>query len=122
MATLQNLPVSRKFTYAFGIVCGLCILLGIYTFTTFHEISAKNKDVSEQSLPSLVHLSDIRDSLNALRRADLDLLLCQTPACTNQETASRQKAIQEYDEATKAMQPFVTTPEERGLFEQLLAH
>jgi len=122
MATLQNLPVSRKFTYAFGIVCGLCILLGIYTFITFHEISAKNKDVSNMSLPSLVHLSDIRDSLNDLRRADLDLLLCQTPACTNAETANRLKAIQEYEAGTKAMQPFLNTAEERDQFQLLLSN
>jgi hypothetical protein len=29
MSVIRNLPISRKFTYAFGIVCILCILLGV---------------------------------------------------------------------------------------------
>ena len=40
MQWLRNLPVSRKFTYAFGLVCGLSFLLGTYAFTVFHGISA----------------------------------------------------------------------------------
>ena len=31
MSWARNLPLSRKFTYAFGIVCALCLVLGIYT-------------------------------------------------------------------------------------------
>jgi CHASE3 domain sensor protein len=33
MSWQRNLSVSRKLTFAFGIVCGLCILLGFYTFS-----------------------------------------------------------------------------------------
>ena len=46
MQWLRNLPISRKFTYAFGIVCGLCILLGVFTFMTFRGIAAQNKTLS----------------------------------------------------------------------------
>lgn len=42
MAWGKNPPISRKFIYDFGIVCGLCIALGSYTFVTFRGISAKN--------------------------------------------------------------------------------
>ena len=45
MAWLKNLPVSRKFIYAFGIVCGLCIMLGAYSYVTFRSISVKSVDV-----------------------------------------------------------------------------
>jgi hypothetical protein len=62
MTWLRNLPVSRKFTYAFGSVCGLCIVLGAYTFIAFHGIAAKSADVSDNSFPSVLALADIQGS------------------------------------------------------------
>lgn len=46
MQWLRNLPVARKFVFAFGFVCGLCILLGAFTFITFRGIAAKSQEVS----------------------------------------------------------------------------
>ncbi len=57
MASLHDLPVSRKFTYAFGIVCALCILLGISMLITFRGIATKGADVSQHSFPALVQLA-----------------------------------------------------------------
>ena len=60
MSWLLNLPISRKFTYAFGIVCALCVVLAAYTFITFRDIAARNAVVSENSFPSLVHIGNVR--------------------------------------------------------------
>ena len=51
MQWLRNLPISRKFILAFGIVCGLCIVLGVFTFITFRSIAAKSEDVSKTPFP-----------------------------------------------------------------------
>jgi methyl-accepting chemotaxis protein len=115
MAWLHDLSVSRKFTFAFGIVCGLCILLGSYTFITFREISAKNLDVSAKSFPAVVHLADARGAINELRRTDLDILLCQTPACIVADKERRQKGLTDYQDAMKAYEPFVGSPHERDI-------
>src|ERR1035437_8634718 len=101
----KNLPVSRKFTVAFGIVCGLCVVLGIFTFFTFHNIATKSVDASDKSFPSVLALADIRSAMNVLRRQDLDLLLCQTPACTSQHLAERQKALDTYQVDLKLYEP-----------------
>jgi len=37
---IRNIPLARKFSIAFGLVCGLCIVLGSYTFVEFHKIAA----------------------------------------------------------------------------------
>ena len=63
MTWLRNLPIARKFLLAFGIVCGLCIVLGAFTVFTFRDIAVKNADVSANSLPALVALSDARGAL-----------------------------------------------------------
>jgi methyl-accepting chemotaxis protein len=118
MAWLKNLPVSRKFNYAFGIVCGLCILLGAYTFVTFRGIANKSVDVSANAVPALVSLADIRGAVNTVRREDLELLLCQTPACSTEHGTKRQKAIADYQAAAKIFEPTVNYPGERDLYQK----
>jgi len=82
MQWLRNLSISRKFTFAFGIVCCLCILMGSYTFVTFRGIASKSVDTSENSFPSVIVLGEVRAFANKIRREDLDLLLCATPECS----------------------------------------
>jgi methyl-accepting chemotaxis protein len=118
MTWLRNLPVSRKFTYAFGTVCGMCIVLGAYTFITFRGIAAKSADVSDNSFPSVLALADIQGSTNSVRREDLELLLCQTPACSADHGAKRQKAVEVYQNAVRAYEPRIGYPGERELFQK----
>jgi methyl-accepting chemotaxis protein len=115
MSAIRNLPIARKFSYAFGLVCGFCILLGIYTFISFRGISARNVDVSENAFPSVIHLAESRAALNVVRRSDLDLLLCATPECSARYSATRQKGMSDYQVALKAYEPFVSYPGEREL-------
>ncbi len=121
MQWLRNLPVSRKFIAAFGIVCGLCIVLGAYTFITFREIAVKNLDVSDNALPSVIALTNARLAANSVRREDLELLLCQTAACSASHNAARQKALADYQAAVKIYEPNINYPGERELFEKFTA-
>jgi methyl-accepting chemotaxis protein len=121
MSAFRNLPVARKFMVAFGLVCMLCILLGGYTFFTFRSVAAAALDVSQNGLPSVIHLADIRGSANVVRRQDLDLLLCQTPACSTDHTAQREKAMEEFKAAIKAYESFISYPGERELYQKFMA-
>jgi methyl-accepting chemotaxis protein len=118
MDWLKNLPVSRKFTVAFGIVCGLCIALGAFNCTTFLSIATRSKNVSDNALPSVIALANIRSAANNVRRLDLDLLLCQTPACSDSHNAQRQKAISEYQAGIKLYEPRISYPGERELYQK----
>jgi methyl-accepting chemotaxis protein len=118
MQWLRNLPISRKFIYAFGIVCGLCIVLGAFTFFTFHSIAQKSADVSENSLPSLIALDSISTATHNARREDLDLLLCQTAQCSSDHNAKRQKALADYHETLKTYETMVSYPGERELYQK----
>ncbi|MGP8270588.1 MAG: methyl-accepting chemotaxis protein [Terracidiphilus sp.] len=111
MSAIRNLPISRKFTLAFGIVCSLCVVFGVYTFLTLHSIAVKSADISEKHVPSLIYIGDVRSGLNVERREDLELMLCQTPACTADHTAKRQRAIAQYQNALKAMAPLIIPQE-----------
>jgi methyl-accepting chemotaxis protein len=117
MSAIRNIPIGRKFTLAFGLVCALCIGLGIFTFVTFRDILKKTGDVSENAVPSIVLLSDMRGALYTLRLQDLELLLCQSPACIAEHSALRQKALEAYQVADQAYSPLVDAGEEHGLYQ-----
>jgi methyl-accepting chemotaxis protein len=121
MQWLRNLPVSRKFILAFGIVCSLSFLLGLYTFTVFHSISAECLDVSGKSFPSVVYLSNARAAMNTVRREDLDLMICQMPDCIAKHSLNRQHALDTYQAQVKAYEPLVSYPGEREIYQKIQA-
>jgi len=110
MSWINNLAVSHKFTAAFGIVCGLCVLLGTYTFFTFRDIAVKNLDVSDKSLPAVLALADLHGAVNTVRREDLELLLCQTAACTGEHGAKRERAMAAYQSSIKLYEQAISYP------------
>jgi methyl-accepting chemotaxis protein len=120
MQWVRNLPVSRKFIAAFGLVCGLCIVLGAYTFFTFQGIAGRSAIVSGEHLPSLIHIGNIRNGVNEERREDLELMLCTTPGCTAAHQAKRQRAIALYQEALRAIEPLII-PEEQDHYKAFLS-
>jgi methyl-accepting chemotaxis protein len=120
MQWLRNLPISRKFFYAFGIVCGLCIVLGAYTFLTFRSIAQQSAYISKTSLPSLINIGSIRVGVNTERRESLELMLCQTPACIADHSAKRQKSIAQYQDGLKAMEPIII-PEEQSQYQAFVS-
>ncbi len=118
MQWLRNLPVSRKFLFAFGIVCCLCIVLGIYSFFTFRNIAVKSEDVSGNSFPSVIALAQIRGAALNARREDLDLMLCATPACTAAHTTRRQQDWVDYHAELNAYAPTANDPGEPALIQK----
>jgi len=119
MHWLRCLPVARKFLYAFGVVCALCVALGIYTFMTLRSIAAKSADISQDSFPAVVDLANIRNAMNTVRREDLHLLLCVTPKCIEDEGPKRQQYIDSYHAAAKAYEPLISYPGERDLYQKI---
>jgi methyl-accepting chemotaxis protein len=119
MSLLRNLPIARKFTFAFGIVCGLCMILGAYTFFALRDIATKTTDLTENSLPVLVHLNDIRGTMLQFRREDLNILLCPTPACAVIHVAKRQNALSAYKDAIAAYEPMIRAPQDRATFQEI---
>ncbi|HEX4283843.1 MAG TPA: methyl-accepting chemotaxis protein [Terracidiphilus sp.] len=115
MSIARNLPLARKFLLAFGLVCSFSVLLGAYTFFSLHDISARCAAVSTNDFPSIVKLAGIRNGINQVRRADLELTLCGTPACLATEQDLRTKGLNNYRDALKAYQQYVIAGREREL-------
>jgi len=110
---LRDLPISRKFTFAFGLVCGLCIVLGTYSFAVFGNFANKSAEVSDRRFPSVIDLSEVRAGIEQTRRWDLALLLCRTAACTSRGTEQRQIAMVQYQSGASDYEPLIKSSEER---------
>jgi methyl-accepting chemotaxis protein len=118
MSIFRDLRISRKFAYAFGTVCALCLLLGIFTFMTFRGIAAMNLDVSGKNLPSIVSLASLNMDLRDVRREDQNEVLCRTQQCTETHRATRLKALARYQNDQKNYEQYITTSEQRDLFQK----
>jgi methyl-accepting chemotaxis protein len=119
MVNLHNLPIARKFTLAFGLVCTLCVGLGIYTTLTLSSVCQKAANISQSDFPSVSYLTAARADMNQLRRADLILSLCQDSDCVEREHALRDKALADYQSSLAAYQPYITEDRERTLTGQM---
>jgi len=106
------MPVSRKFTVAFGVVCALCSAGGIYTFMTLRSIAVRSADFADNAIPSVLLLADMRNNANALRRQDLDILLCAKPECTAKHSAERLQLYSDLAALEKTYAPMATYPGE----------
>ncbi len=118
---LRNLSVSRKLLLAFSSVCVLCLGLGTFTFFTLREIAASSNDVTVNGFPAVIGLTNARSALSGLGRADLNQLLCQTPACLSEENGKRQKALQSFQSQLKGFESVITYPGEREIYEKFSA-
>ncbi len=118
MSAVRNLPIARKFIYAFGIISLLCVGLAAYTFVTLRDISAQASGVRTVNLPSVVDLATMRFNANSMRRAELALILCSTPDCTAHYKEVREQSKAAYAAAGKDYESLIGTPEEREIYQQ----
>jgi methyl-accepting chemotaxis protein len=118
MSLVRNLPIARKFTYAFGIIALLCVGLAVYTFITLRGIAAEASGVRTVNLPSIVDLAAMRYNANSLRRAELALLLCSAPDCSAHYREVRAQSLEAYRAAQKDYEPLINTPEDRDVYQQ----
>lgn len=119
MINLHNLPIARKFTVAFGIVCALCVGLGIYTAFTLRGVSQRTVEISEDDFPSIRYLTAARADINQVRHSDLVLAICQDPECVDRERSSRDKAIADFQSSMSAYEPYISPGRERELSTQI---
>jgi methyl-accepting chemotaxis protein len=121
MQWLRDLPVSRKFILAFGIVCSFSLALGLYTFTVYKSIGAQSLDVSGNAFPSVIHLAEAQGAVNTIRRQDLDFLLCQSPECIAKHVVARQQALDSLNAYLKSYEPMISSPAEREMYQKIQA-
>ncbi|MGB7136564.1 MAG: methyl-accepting chemotaxis protein [Acidobacteriaceae bacterium] len=115
MSVARNLPIARKFLFAFGTVCALCVALGLESYITLHGLATRAAAIGQDDFPSVGFLAVIGNDTNQVRRSDLAVLVCRSPDCVSHERASRDKAIADLQTQLIAYEPFDTSDQERAL-------
>lgn len=119
MKQIRDLPVARKFTFAFGIVSVLCVAVGVYSFFTFQGIAKNAIDISDNKMPAMSLLENLHISIDRVARWDLVMVLCNDQDCIKDTAKMRQRAIDSYWSGIKAYEPLIRTKEERDSYEKV---
>lgn len=117
MSSFLDLPISRKFAYAFGAVCFVCAILGGLSLSGFLKVNAAVNDIVNNSTPSMKVLGDIRFSFSSVRRTEALMLLCDTPECNTYFTTKRLKVIADYKAQVQKYEPLIGDAHERALYD-----
>jgi methyl-accepting chemotaxis protein len=119
MLSIRDLRISRKFGYAFSAVCLLCALLGTAAVAGFVQMRNSVGQITNDSMPSMRVLGDIRYSVSTIRRTDALLLLCDSDACTQRLTPKRKGYVDSYNTAMAKYAPLVDSSAEKALYETI---
>lgn len=120
MSILRNLPMSRKFAAAFGVICLLCLAQGGVVLTGLFKIDGLNKDLTERALPAAQATVEMRGNMQAARRMELASLLCVDDKCINLYATRRNDSIQKYDLAKDQLATLALTQSEREKYQNLI--
>jgi methyl-accepting chemotaxis protein len=115
MSWARNLPLSRKFTFAFGAACVLCALQGALAVVGVFRVNAGLTEVIANALPSVRLIDEMRISISQTHRSDLALLLCESETCAAKYKAERQEAEENFRDSMEKYAPLISYPSEREL-------
>jgi methyl-accepting chemotaxis protein len=114
---LRNLPLSRKFAFAFGLICTLCLLQGIGALIGLYRINTLTQDLTERALPAAQAITEMRGQMQTIRRVELASLLCSDSACTAQYPPMRADALEKYQAARQRFESLSADPREQEQFQ-----
>lgn len=99
MQAFRDLPVARKFMYAFGLVCALCAVLGAMALVGMARMNRSTTNLAEIALPSAQAITNMESAMQVYRRADMGLLLCDSGRCVQGYVERRQTAVTKFKDA-----------------------
>jgi methyl-accepting chemotaxis protein len=114
---IRDLKLSRKFFYAFGFICALCILQGIAALSGLYKIDTLTRDLTLRSLPALRSVVDMREQIQVARRMELASLLCSDTGCTDAYNTRRNDALEKYRTSNANYLALTLDASERSQFE-----
>lgn len=106
---------------AFGLVCGLCVALGVYTYFTLRGINRQTTNESQNTLPSMLEIIAMRGKLYAIHVADLSLLVNQNPEWIARQSQMRQTSMEALRTTSDEYLKMVDPGQEHDLYEKAIA-
>jgi methyl-accepting chemotaxis protein len=118
---IRDLKLSRKFTYAFGVICALCLLQGIFAMAGLFRIGTLSHDLAARSMPAVKALDVMGAQIQCARRMELAALLCSNINCVDNYLTLRNEALEKYRNARADFLSLPITAAERSQIESASA-
>jgi methyl-accepting chemotaxis protein len=119
MSLLRNLPISRKFAVAFGLICLLCLVQGGAALVGLLRIGLSTSDLTGRTLPAAQAMTAMRDQVQVVRRMEMALLFCTSDTCTSKYLGLRSTAVQKYHAAKSKFDSLAIQQDEKEEFQAL---
>ena len=74
MSFLKNLAIRKKIALAFSIIAAINIIFGAYLYRSLHSIQDDVLNLTDDTLPSMMMVNNIKYNMSSVRRAQIGLL------------------------------------------------
>ncbi|MDM4765035.1 methyl-accepting chemotaxis protein [Pelomonas sp. SE-A7] len=115
---LSNVRVGLRMGLGFGALLLMMLFMGLYAVSRVNQVQANVTDLSENWLPSTQQLGGINESLNQMRRAELQMLLGGGAKAIEDEGARLAKQWQVLPPLLKSYGESLSSEAERQQFKE----
>ncbi|MDB5620654.1 methyl-accepting chemotaxis protein, partial [Tardiphaga sp.] len=114
---LASLSIRAKITVVVSFLLLAMSAMGALAIKQMYTINTATTDISENWLPSVKVLGNLRASAISYRSVVRAHLLADSPAAMEAQEKSIKRYGDELEKARKQYEPMITAPEERALYE-----
>ena len=115
----ENLSLTKKFLYSFGLTCVLCLALGVVAIIGLVRLNSAVDQIVGDTMPTMRVLGDIRYGVASVRRTDSLALNCTNLDCVQHYQEKRSGAVKLLQSGVQRYEPMVGFPAERELFQAI---
>jgi len=119
--SLSNLRVGLRLSLGFAALLLLVLAMGLYAISRVGHVQSSVNELATHSLPSTQRLGDMDDALNAMRRAELQMLLSGEAQTLSEEGARIDKQWTILATLMQAYERMPASPERARQFRELQA-
>ncbi|MGC9422689.1 methyl-accepting chemotaxis protein [Vibrio sp.] len=116
MSFLKDLAIRKKIALAFTIIALINILFGIYLYRALESIKGDVLNLTDDTLPSMMMVNNIKYNMSSVRRAQISLLTATDPAEIDEEITWMDGRYQEIAAELTHYERSIWTENERAVF------
>jgi len=116
MSFLKDLAIRKKIALAFTIIALVNIAFGYYLYRSLNEIQNDLLNLTDDTLPSMMMVNNVKYNMASVRRAQISLLSATDQAEITEDIRWMQEHYQAIDSALATYERAVWTDHERSIF------
>ncbi|MBI4853656.1 MAG: MCP four helix bundle domain-containing protein, partial [Acidobacteria bacterium] len=116
MQWFNNLKISSKLIFGFGILTLLLVVLGLFSTWQLKQVNDKSAEISTNWLPSVTFTSDMNTNTSDFRIAELQHILSLTEEEMSGYEKNMAQAMNVFNKNDEAYQKLISSDQERQIY------